>query len=252
MNWAKENPFLAAILGGTVIAAAAAGYFTYTAYAKFTEQSDAYASAVSRLHNLQNRTPFPSEENVQAFTALSENYDAKLDELIARLAERQVSADPVTPQQFQDNLRAMVSEINALAAANEVQLPEGFYLGFNQYQGTLPSDAAAPVLSAQLNAIRGLVTNLINLRVESIESINRSAIVEEGGAAPAPRAEGARAGRDGGQNGGRRADAGGQQAPQAPVLIIRPVDISFTADQGKVRQALNGIVTDENNFFVLR
>ncbi len=244
MNWFQKNPFLGGFLAVVILAAAGTAYLSYSAYTKFIEASDEYSGAVSRLHSLQNRTPFPSKENLEAYSELNAAYDAKFDELLAHLAERQAPIETVTPQVFQDNLRAIVSQITKLATENGVELPEGFYLGFDQYRGTLPSDTAAPILANQLVGINNLVKNLIELRVSAIGSINRVPLPEEGGTpvrAPAP-TERPRRGA---------AQAAAEESPAEPILIVNPVDISFRAEQARLRQALNAIVTSDR-FLILR
>lgn len=238
MNWVQKNPFLTAFLGGTLLAAAGAAYFTFTAFGRFTEVSEQYDSAVSRLHGLQNRTPYPSEENLKAFAELTSAYDAKFDELLAAIAKRQSAVESITPQAFQDNLRAVVSSVTELARENNVELPEGFYLGFDQYRGTLPSDNAAPALAHQLQGVQAIVTDLIKLRVNAITALSRVPLQQEGGARPAAQGQ-------------RAENAQNAKESTEPILVINPIDISFRAEQARVRQALNGIVTSDR-FFIIR
>lgn len=244
MNWFQKNPFLGGFLVVAILAAAGAAYFSYSAYTKFSEASNDYDAAVSRLHSLQNRTPFPSKDNLEAYAKLNAAYDAKFDELLAHLAERQAPIEPVTPQVFQDTLRAVVSEVTKLASENGVELPEGFYLGFDQYRGTLPSDIAAPILANQLVGINDLVTNLVNLRVNAIVSINRVSLPEEGGTPVRAPATDERPRRG-------AAQPASEESPAEPILVVNPVDIAFSAEQARLRQALNGIVTSDR-FLILR
>jgi hypothetical protein len=236
MNWVQKNPFLTAFIGATLLFTAAAAYFTATAFGRFTEVSDQYDAAVSRLHGLQNRTPFPSEENLATYAKLTETYDAKFGELSNVIAKRQSALEPISPQAFQDNLRAVVSAVIELASENTVELPEGFYMGFDQYRGTLPSDTAAPILAEQLAGIQSIITNLIKLRVTAITGLSRMSLAAEGGA-PQPESP--------------RQQQNQQPAqPAEPILVSKPIDIAFRAEQGKVRQALNGIVTAERIFII--
>jgi len=236
MNWVQKNPFLMALFGATLLLTAAAAYFSFTAFGQFTEVSAQYDAAVSRLHGLQNRTPFPSEENLAAYAGLTEAYDAKFGDLLDVIAKRQSALEPSSPQAFQDNLRAVVSAITDLAKENVVEIPEGFYMGFDQYRATLPSDSAAPILAEQLAGIQAIVTNLIKLRVNAITGLSRVPLPAEGGA-PQPEPP--------------RQQPNQQPAqPAEPILISKPIDIAFRAEQGKVRQALNAIVTAERVFII--
>jgi len=242
MNWVQKNPFLTAFLGGTLVVAAGAAYFSFSAFTKFEEVTAQYDAAVSRLHGLQNKVPFPSEENLKAFALLTDAYEAKFDELLGVIAKRQTPLEPVSPQVFQDNLRAVVSSVRDLAKENAVELPEGFYLGFDQYSATLPSDAAAPLLAAQLAGVQSMITDLIKLKVNAITSISRVPLAIESGASrkePAPE-----------QRNDKKKKANEGKSAE-PIIVSSPVDIGFRAEQGKVRQALNGIVTADR-FFIIR
>ncbi|MFY8215277.1 MAG: Amuc_1100 family pilus-like protein [Chthoniobacterales bacterium] len=236
MNWVQKNPFFTAFLGGTFVAGAAAAYFSLSAFTKFEEVSAQYNDAVSRLHGLQNKIPFPSEENLKAFAVLTDAYEAKFDELLGVIATRQTPLETVSPQVFQDNLRAVVSSVSELAKQNGVELPEGFYLGFDQYRGTLPSDAAAPLLAAQLAGVQSIISDLIKLKVHAITSIARVPLAIESGA-PQPRNE--------------KEEKANEEKTAEPIIVSSPLDIGFRAEQGKVRQALNGIVT-ANRVFIIR
>ena len=71
----------------------------------------------------------------------------------------------------------------SLAQNSGVGLPEGFYLGFEQYRGSPPDAAATPLLDLQLDAVSNLVTILIKTRIDRLTSIKRAPLAQEGGAA---------------------------------------------------------------------
>ncbi len=51
---------------------------------------------------------------------------------------------PLQPNEFQSQLRLAFTAISERAAANKVQLPVNFYLGFDDYATSLPNSEAAP------------------------------------------------------------------------------------------------------------
>lgn len=225
VNGKKISPFVAILVAVVVIVGGALGYFGFSAYTSYQTVSQEYDARVTQLHSLQNRVPFPSAANLTAITEASAQFKAVFDNLLDRAAALNAPLDEIGAQDFQDRLRAVVSEVKTAATNGSVALPEGFYMGFNQYENSLPSERAAGPLARQLASFQFIVDKLIALRVTSIDNIERTPLPEEG-----------------------RADAA--DAP-VPVVQALPFRISFTAEQGRLRQALNGIVTADR-FFIIR
>ncbi len=236
MKWIKDNPFLAGLAVFTAVAAAALGFLVVQARGACQEAVDGYTQAVQKLHGLQNRSPFPSAENLKKSLDISKQYAAELDALRSKLLSVEAPIDPsIKPQGFQDGLRAAVNDITDKATKAGVALPADFYLGFSQYQNSLPTEAAAPGLARELALVKQIVSRLIDFKVRSIDSLNRSPLPEEAGSVrvryPGP--------------GGRPAEA------DTSGLLRYPFDLAFTAEQGKFRVMLNSLLTADQ-FLLLR
>lgn len=225
MNWFRENPFVAGLAAFTVVAAGALIFLVTQAMTQYAEVSDAYAQAVQKLQTLQNRSPFPNAENLEKTKALETQYKADLASLQQQLSklEAPLNSD-VRPQQFQDDLRAAVNQVTEKASAAGVTLPKDFYLGFGQYVNSPPTDRAAPALSRQLTVIRELVTNLIDVKVQSIDSLVRRPLPEE------------------------QTSAGDRKAGIVERFVF---DVGFTADQSKFRVIFNSLLKS-NRFLIVR
>ena len=231
MNRLRENPFLAGLAAVTILGGSALIFLMLQAMGRFEETTDAYAQAVQKLHTLQNRSPFPNAENLEKSQALKTQYVAELEALRGQLERMQTpGASGVSPQKFQDDLRAAVNIITERAAAAGVELPKGFYLGFAQYANSLPNERAASALARQLNVINKIVTDLVDFRVKSIDALDRLPLPEESSAPPAsPPSQG---------NAPR-----GKQPEVPPIGLERhPFDLAFTAEQGKLRVAFNSLL----------
>lgn len=241
MNW--RNPFLNAYLGVTVVGAGILGYLVYSSYSHYAEVSETYDARVADLQKLQNRTPYPSAENNEAFAALTSQYRKEYDKLLAQVGRMQKPIESITPQAFQDRLRTYVSEVTAAAKENGVVLSDGFYLGFDQYRDTLPSNEAAGVLARELGAIRLIVDRLVGFKVREIVGIKRELLPEEGRAAavatPPPSGP------------GRRPPQGGGASEAPKIVNANTFEIVFVADQSRLRQSLNAIATADQ-FFIIR
>lgn len=241
MNWFKENPFLSGLIAVAVAGLGALGYLVSQAASAYTLANDSYVAAVTKLHGLQNRSPFPSQENLDALKASFEDYKARLSALRDKLTGMEMSLNmEISPQQFQDELRTAVNTLREKASAAGVKLPENFYLGFDQYQTTVPTAQATPYLDRQFRVLRAIVERLIDFRVHSVDGIVRTPLPQElpavaPAATPAP------------AQGNRPANA----KPAATVLERFPFQITFTAEQGKLRVAFNSLL-DKEQFLIVR
>ncbi len=243
MKWLQENPFLAGITAFTIVGAGVFAFLLSQALTRSQEATDGYNQAITKLHSLQERVPYPSVENLEKSKAQTAQYREQLLAIRKKLSSMEAPLDmAVGPQRFQDDLRASVNEVAEKAKEAGVGLPADFYLGFSQYANSLPSEQAAPYLARQLTVIKQLVLRLIDFRVQSIDALTRAALVQEGNAAanpqPAQQANGQKKG-------------GNASATPGKVLERAPFDISFTAEQSKFRVAFNSILSD-NQFLIIR
>lgn len=241
MNWFKENPFLAGLIVATLAAAGVLGYLISQSVSAYSTSSESYTAAVAKLHSLQEKVPFPSEENLKAVKAGIDNYAARIQAFQSQLAKMKVPLDEkITPQQFQDGLRAAVNDIRAKAEAGGIGLPANFYFGFDQYQAQVPTEQAAPALYRQFRVIQTIITRLVDFKVASVDSVVRPPLPEEGGTVAQPAQPAAQ----------KKPDAEKSEAKE-PVLKRFPFDIAFTAEQGKFRVAFNSLLGSDQ-FLIVR
>lgn len=240
MSWFKDNPFLAGLTTVTLVGAGALGYLIAQSAGTYATAAESYEAAVAKLHTLQNKVPFPSQENLKAMQANIEGYAARISALQAQLAAMEIPLDEsVTPQQFQDGLRTAVNDLRKSAEGNGVKIPENFYFGFDQYQSQVPTDQAAPALYRQFRVIQALVSRLVDFKVASIDAVVRPPIAEESGPRPAAPAQ------------PNKTDSGKPGAAPAAGFTRMPFDVSFTADPSKVRVAYNSLLAPEQ-FLIIR
>ena len=240
MSWLKENSFLAGLAATMIIVGGALVFLMMQSMTRYQEALDAYTQAVRKLHVLQNRSPFPNAENFEKSRALEEQYKSGLDLLRGQLAKMGAPVRPeVQPQKFQDDLRSAVNQIVEKAGAAGVELPKGFYLGFSQYANSLPNEHAAPVLARQLGIIEKIVANLIDFKVQSVDSLNRLPLPEESATVTGPQKTEEPPQR------GRPAEA------TRTGFKRQPFDLAFTAEQGKLRVAFNSLL-DSDQFLIVR
>jgi hypothetical protein len=222
MNFLKENPFLTGLIVGAVVVLGGLGYLLSQSLSNYTLEKENLDARIGELHRLQNASPYPSQENVAATQAgvqeLREALLALEDQARSMLPEIPVD---ITPQQFQDDLRRVVSAVVARAAEEKVTLPEGFYLGFDEFRAALPDPVQAPFLARQLAVNNWLMNSLIDAGVSQVETFTRNPLPVE-----------------------KSLDAATFPENPEPADLIRTntIVLSIVGDQGRIRKALNDIL----------
>ena len=224
MNWIKENKFLTGFLALLVAGAAALVYFLMAWQGSFTEASDNYYKQAEELKRLQSLVPYPDEGNLKQMREKKDEYVAGIAKLVGELRTYEVPVEQVKPEEFQDILKKTVDAV--IEKADHGVLPAKFYLGFDVYQTKPPgSPQTAAALARELKAIDLLVNILINAKVTAITDVKRFPIPEE----TDPKA-----------------------AARKQLVSKVPVEITFIGEQGRLRKALDEIVSSSKQFFILR
>lgn len=235
MDWFRQNPFVSGLIAAVVVLGGAGLYFVSTESAALAEQTELYAGHTGSLSRLESSKPFPNEANNAAAKADLEAAEATLNKLSTAVESQSEPVKPVTPEQFQDELSKKVAALTAAATAAGVQLPDDFYLGFNEYRAQPPSPDAAPLLGQQLLAVERAVNILIKSGIKSLGAITRPKLTAE---APAP----------------PKKDAGAPAAagPQGGIidLSLAPFDVSFVSDQAAFRSVMSGLTTSKPIIFI--
>lgn len=220
MNWIKANPIPTAVAAAVIAATAALAYLATEAGHSATEAAAAYDNEARQLEGLKKQKPYPNKENLQKIQDDLAAYEKALDELKTALADLDEPSSSTTPQAFQDALRKAVDSISSEAIKKSVALPEAFYLGFDEFRTRLPSKEEAVTLDREFNVIKSLVSQLVDLPVESIDTLTRIP----------------------------------PQAPDkddpSPISKTR-FTVSFTATQQNLVQAFN-LVSRSNRFLIIR
>ncbi len=137
MDWVKNNRFVAVYLAVLVIGGGVLAFLVFSAYGRYSQVSDDYRTQAAELRRLQNLEPYPNAENLRRYTDEKKSYAVAVVDLQKQLASFEPPAEspPPTPLQFQDRLRQVVDDVTKSAQQAGVGLPDGFYLGFEQYRG---------------------------------------------------------------------------------------------------------------------
>lgn len=159
-----------------VILLIASGLCLLVAYNNYGFVSKKLNQVSRDLHSLRS-IEYSSIEPIILETEKKE-YLKKTFNLINALQRLQIPlATAATPQIFQDKLRYQVSILTTKANEAKIRLFNNFYLGFNQYQSTLPPQEITAELDRELEVIFGFVYQLIAIRVFAISAIHRIGVL---------------------------------------------------------------------------
>jgi hypothetical protein len=242
MDWFKDNRFLGLLALVTAVLLLGSVYFLYDAHSRYQAEVVLHEEQKLALGRLQGNKPFPSEENVRLTREELDGARVILAE-IGKSFEVEIPA--TTPQGFQDLLREKVNDITSRAAANGVNLGDGFYLGFEAYETQPPPAAAAGPLALQLESIHGVAGMLVDAKVREIAAIARQPLAAEAPAAAEEEED---------ENERKPRRKRGQDAPAShgdlPDLVLAPFDVRFAAEQSAFRTAFNRILESTPPVFV--
>ncbi len=241
MNWIKQNTFLAGYFAVLVIGVGALAFLLFSAKGKYEEVANTYETQAAELHRLQTLPLFPSEANRKKLDDQRKAERAKIDELQRNLAAAKLPIESMTPEQFQDKLKASVTDFSKKAADAGLELPKGFYMGFDRYQSIPPKPEAAPLLGRELRAIE-LVLNEIPTRAVELKSIKREELPEEGlSAATKPETKG-------------QANARGPQGAHKETNLVskHAFEVDFLANAGMPQLVLNSISSQKQQVMIPR
>ncbi len=243
MSWVSENKFLTGF--GVVMLAGVGtlGWFTWSAMDKFDASTTNFEAASRELTRLQQEVkPSPTDAHLKELLAQKDLLTERIGAFQAELKKRVLppSGVPVEPAQFQDKLKDAVGKFAARAAAEKVDTPKNFYLGYERYQATPPPKAAATALARQLRVVELVLEVFVQTGGVEINEFNRGPLPEEGLA----KADGSLRGP-----GSRRPP--GTRSDQGPVER-NELHIKFTSSDEALRRILTALANHKEQLFVVR
>lgn len=231
MNWIKENKFLTGFFAAMLVGLGVLGYFLYSAMGAYDEATARYTGLSSELSRLQNLPVSPSQKNLAALAAQKEEAVKVIAAFQTSLAAKTFPTESMSPEQFQDKLKATKNSV-VEKAGSKTKLPEKFFLGFDVYETRAPEKDAAAPLAHELKAIEWLMGQLIESGVTEVKSIKREPLPEESGK----------------KSGGEKGDKKGKN-----LVNSHPVEISIQCRQNALAPFLNALVSlKAPQFYIVR
>lgn len=182
MNWIKSNPFVAALSGGTLVLCVALFFLASRGASRFEKAQNDFDNAFRDVKAAESVQPYPIAENLDGKRKALNEYAAEIGELRSLFdVYRPGELQNVAVQAFTSELVAAAEETGKALTDVGCQLPDGYFLGFEQYRGQLANSNATGVLLYQLKAIKGAMEELAKAGPSQLIRIYREPVPEESG-----------------------------------------------------------------------
>ena len=234
MKWFRENRFLGTFLVVFGVVLSGILWFVFSAKSAWDEAATRFANASTELNRLERLAPYPSEDNLRKMKVHAEDYSASLAKLQDELKLRVAPAPALAPNEFQTHLRLALNAVAEKARANHVELPDKFFLGFDDYVSALPIEPASPWLGQELTELEWLMNTVLEAHVDAVTTLHREPLPEE----PSSVASGAH--------------AGPTSTPPNKLFQRNVVELTFFSTPGASRKVINQIAVATQNFCIIR
>jgi len=233
-NWFANNKLAASLLAPLILGSLILGFLAYQAWNDYGAAYADYTSKAAQLMKFSQDKPFPSQDNLAKLESSISTEQSQLESLNKDLQKYRIPsfADIATakpqdrPQRFQDALRNEVTRIKSLATSSGVTLPQGFYLGLDDYENRLPSQDDVQLLAKQLTVLSWLGELLAN---------HKDLIISEfSGPVSETLAK---------KDSSKKASPAVTQKVSLPYETSCQIKVSFRCNQGSFREIVNAVST---------
>ncbi len=226
MSWIKENKFVAALGGGTLIGVIGFYLLGSQAATRYETANGEFVEASDKVTQYLKLALSPRQENVTGKSKALDDYRRALESLQGEFQQfRPAEIKNVSPQEFTTRLLAANTELRAAFDENNVLVPELFFVGFEKYKNILASGNSTGILDYQLGSIKELLMSLAKAKPAELKNLYRPELPEESG----------------------KAFAAGDA-----VARPFPLEITFFGTEESVRQFLTSITKLDKQYVVIR
>ena len=236
MKWFRENRFFGALLLAFNVCLFGGSCLLFSSKSTWNDASAHFHETVEELNRLNRLAPYPNGENLRQMKKHLEDYSRTLAGLKEELKTQVIPLQPLAPNEFQSRLRVAVNAVAEKARANNVRLPDKFYLGFDEFASTLPHTLAAASLGQELRQIEYLLDALFEARVDALTLFRRTQSREgQAPSSPPPNKK-----------------SGATPVNGTRVIEHNVVEATFLSTPAAARKFLNQISATTEQFFIVR
>ncbi len=226
MSWIKDNKFIAALGGATlvgVILLYLVGAHGASKYADAKTQFDAAATEAAEYEKLPL---YPTRDNRNGKRQALDEYRLAVASIQTSFAPFQPKAvENITPQDFTNRLVAANKDVRKAFEDAGTKVPDAFFVGFEGYKTSLAPGNTTGILDYQLTAIKRILLTLAKGKPSSLKNLHRPPLAEEE----------------------RQAFVAGD-APARPL----PLEICFVSPEKSAREFLSSIAKADDQYVVIR
>ncbi|MCX8496659.1 MAG: Amuc_1100 family pilus-like protein [Akkermansiaceae bacterium] len=227
MSWIKDNKFMVALGGGTLVGAAALIFWGMQGSSRYQAAKDEFDAAAAEAAGFESLALYPKLENQASKRKALDEYRKSLGTLQSAFeAFRTKELKNATPQEFANSLLAVNTEVREAFGASGALVPEPFFAGFEKYKTSLAPAKITGVLDYQLTSIKKVLLALAATKPTELKNLYRPSLPEEDGQAYTP---------------------GASDAARS-----FPVEITFVGPEKSAREFLSAITKPEDQYVVVR
>jgi len=174
MDWIRQNNFLAAFGGIMLAGILGLGFYVFSSYKGYSAALESFDSKKNELQNLERKPLHPDPKNLEMVRARAETVESDVEGGLSKVIGTHPPLPPVMNiDQFNPRVNSLVAPITEKAGSLDIILPSGFYLGMDDYKGTLPEQGALQRLAWQLDGIAHLSDLVLDSGVSHFEQLKR-------------------------------------------------------------------------------
>lgn len=227
MSWIKDNKFVVALGGGTLVGAILLYVVGSQGAQRYQDAKDRFDAAASEASGFESLALYPKPENRDGKRKALEEYRQSVESLQAAFKSfRPQEIKNISPQEFTTRLLAANTEVRKAFEEAGTTVPEPFFLGFESYKTSLASSNNTGLLDYQLTSIKNLMLALAKAKPTELKNLFRPTLLEEDGQAYTPGA--------------------------ADVARPFPMEITFRGPEASIREFLSSITKPEGQYVVVR
>ncbi|MEO5916183.1 MAG: Amuc_1100 family pilus-like protein [Luteolibacter sp.] len=226
MSWIKENKFLAALGGGTLLGVIVLYIVGSQGASRYSTAKDEFTAASDAASGYEKGPLYPKPENRDAKRKAITDYRGAVEALQTAFQQfRPAEITNVSPQEFTNRLLAANTETRAAFEENEVIVPEAYFAGFEKYKTSLASESSTGILDYQLASVKNLMLALAKAHPTELKNLYRPELPEE---------------------------AAKTYAAGDAVARAFPLEITFKGTEKSVREFITAITKPDKQYVVIR
>jgi len=227
MSWIKDNKFAALFGGVTLVVTLVLFYVGMSARTRYASALENYQNAALEVEGFEAIPLYPDKPNRAGKSKALSDYRTAISGMQGVFDKyRPKSLKNLSPQDFTDHAKAASEEVGKAFEGTHTKLPEGFFLGFESYTGTLAREDATGLLDYQLGATKALMLALAKAAPSQLQNLHRPKFPEE--------------------------DGEKWQADPNDASRPFPLEITFKGSERSLRELVSAMLKSPDYFYVVR